>query len=90
MDLRELLNERKWHRGDLGSLHLVVRHRGAPEDERRIAGGAVLEIAAAGVFVEARDAEGEPIDDGRAFIPYHRFLRVIGPEGTLYARKEAP
>ncbi len=90
MDIRNLLNERKWRQADLSSLSLVVRHRGAPEDERRISGGSILEIAAAGVFVEARDAEGEPIDDGRAFIPYHRFLRVTGPEGLLFERKEAP
>ncbi len=90
MDFRELLNERKWHRGDLAALTLVVRHRGAPGDERRISGGSIFEIAAAGIFVEARDAEGEPIDDGRAFIPYHRLLRVLAPEGLLYERKEAP
>lgn len=88
MDLRNLLNNHKWHKGDLGQLTLVVRHRGAPRDERAIPGASIQEIAAGGVFVEARDAEGEPIDDGRAFIPYHRLLRVEGPEGLLYERRE--
>lgn len=89
MDFRSLLNDRKWHHADLEAISLVVRHRGAPDDQRRISGGAILEIAAAGLFVEARDAEGEPLDDGRAFIPYHRILAIRGPEGLLYERKEA-
>jgi uncharacterized protein (UPF0248 family) len=88
MDLRKLLNDHRWHTQDLATLRIVVRHRGAPDDERALSGASILEIAGNGVFVEARDADGEPIDDGRAFIPYHRFLRVRGPEGLLYERKE--
>jgi uncharacterized protein (UPF0248 family) len=86
MDLRSLFNARKWHTGDLAVLSLVIRHRGAENDERRVSGAGILEINGAGLIIEARDAEGAPIDDGRAFIPYHRLLRVVGPEGVLYEK----
>lgn len=88
MDLRKLLNDHRWHTHDLASLRVVVRHRGAPEDERALSGTSILEIAGNGIFIESHDEDGEPIDDGRAFIPYHRFLRVYGPGGLLYERKE--
>ena len=88
MDLRKLLNDHRWYTHDLDTLQVVVRHRGAPDDERTLSGASILEIASNGIFVESRDEDGEPIDDGRAFIPFHRFLRVVGPGGLIYERKE--
>lgn len=76
MDFRELFNRHKWRSEDLGALTLTIRHRGAPGDVRRLSGAEILEITAGGLFVRALDKEGKPVDDGRAFIPYHRLLRV--------------
>lgn len=89
MNFRDLFNRHKWHSGDLSALTVVIRHRGAPDDERRLSGATILEIGASGLIVEAQDAEGAPVDDGRAYIPYHRILRVIAPDAVLYT-KEPP
>ena len=87
MNLRDLFNERRWRSQDLERLVVVIRHRGAPEDERRIVGADILAVEGGGLTVVAVDASGAPVDDGRAFIPYHRVLRVYAPEGLLFARE---
>ncbi len=88
MHLRELLNDRKWHAGDLRSLAVTVRHRGSPGDERVVLGHEIVDIGPNGlrcaVDVEVYGVDG--VDDGTVFLPYHRILRVIGPEGVLWAR----
>ncbi|TNE84174.1 MAG: DUF504 domain-containing protein [Deltaproteobacteria bacterium] len=82
--LRELLNEHRWHSQDLAGLELTVRHRGAPGDIRVIPGFAIASITANGVNLVPADGEVEGV-----FIPFHRVLRVGGPEGeTLWARDE--
>jgi uncharacterized protein (UPF0248 family) len=80
--LRELLNRHRWHSKDLERLTIVVRMRGAPGDERAVSGKEVLDIQAAGLLVE--DQPGEAIDDGYWFLPYHRVVRVEGPNGTIW------
>jgi uncharacterized protein (UPF0248 family) len=92
MRLRDFFNEHKWYLDDLSSLRLIVRHRGDPEDEREIPGGCVLEVEGQGLLVKAmqgRDALGA-VMDGSVFIPFHRVLRVVGPEGTIWERNAAP
>lgn len=88
MSLRDLFNERRWRTQDLAALTVVIRHRGAPGDERRIAGADILAIEGGGLTVVAVDSEGQPVDDGRAFIPWHRVLRVVAPEAVLYVKEE--
>lgn len=87
--LREIFNRHKWHTGHLAVLTVFIRHRGAPGDERRLLGADIHEIGPRGLVVDAVDAEGEPVAEGRAFIPWHRVLRVVGPEGTLWERHGA-
>jgi uncharacterized protein (UPF0248 family) len=79
MNLRDLFNERKWHTGDLAVLTVVVRHRGAPGDERRLPGAQIVEIGSAGLVVDG----GE---EGSVFLPWHRVLRVVAPEAVLWER----
>lgn len=97
--LRELLNERRWHRGDLDTLEVVIRHRGAPRDERVVPGAAIADIGPRGLTVRHDVAVtlllgGDPDeapegDDGDVWIPYHRVLEVRAPAGTLWS-KPAP
>ncbi len=88
MTLRELLNEHKWHRGDLAALRVVVAHRGAPGGEREIPGKDIREVRAQGLLVEpVADIDApDDIADGSVFVPYHRVLRVLGPQGTLWTK----
>ena len=83
MNLRDLFNQHKWHTGDLGVLTVVIRHRGAPADEKRVSGAEILEIAASGLTVRSDE------DEAGVYIPFHRVLRVIAPEGVLF-EKEPP
>lgn len=49
---------------------LIVRHRGAPNDEAYITGSEIAEIRADGVVLSGTaDEEG-------SFIPYHRIIDV--------------
>ena len=84
--IRELLNERRWHQGDLAALELVIRHRGAPRDERVVPGAAILDIGPRGVTISEDIAAG---DGGDVWIPYHRVLAVRAPGATLWS-KPAP
>jgi uncharacterized protein (UPF0248 family) len=65
--MRDTLNSHKWRTGDLDRIVLVVRHRGAPNDEERISGSEIAEILAEGVQLAGEDG---------AFIPYHRILEI--------------
>lgn len=94
--LRELFNERKWHTGDLASLEVTIRHRGAPRDERLIPGHAITDVNGNGfTVVEAGEwsfsEEGEDApatSEGTFFVPWHRVLRVVGPDGVLFRKPE--
>lgn len=91
MWVRELLNDRKWHRHDLDKIDVLVRHRGAEGDERNIFGVDIREIRPGGLVIAADPAtygeDCEAVTDGTVFIPYHRVLRVSGPEGILWTRE---
>jgi uncharacterized protein (UPF0248 family) len=88
MNLRELFNDRKWHRGDLRELVVTVRHRGAPGDERTVLGGEITDIRPGGlvVAVDVEVYEDGGVEDGAVFIPWHRVLKVAAPEGILWER----
>ena len=86
MWVRELLNDRKWHHGDLDRLGILVRHRGAENDERIILGSEILEIRANGLLVAGDAVLDEDAEEGTVFLPWHRVLKVTGPEGVLWER----
>ena len=74
--LRDILNDHRWHTKDLPGLELTVLHRGAPGDIRVVPGFAIEGITASGIHLIPQDEEEEG-----AFIPYHRILRIDGPDG---------
>lgn len=81
--LRDLLNRARWGGGDLQDLEIVVVHRGAPGDRRALSGSRIVTVGPAGIELmpEASEEEG-------AFIPYHRFLAIRGPDGSLLWDRE--
>jgi uncharacterized protein (UPF0248 family) len=83
VNLRDLFNDRKWHTGDLAELRITVRHRGAPRDERVVRGASILEVQPRGLLLEASDLEEDDV-----FLPYHRVLRIEGPNGLLWTHDE--
>lgn len=88
MWLRDLLNERRWGRGDLDRIEVLVRHRGGEGDARVVRGVDVREIGPNGLLVAPDAGLGEEPTDGAVFLPWARVLRVIGPEGVLWLRRE--
>jgi uncharacterized protein (UPF0248 family) len=94
--LREIFNARKWHTGDLADVHVDIRHRGAPGDERTVYGADILEIRPGGLRVrvdpevydpELYEVSDDDLADGNAFIPYHRVLRVRARDGAVIWEK---
>jgi len=81
MSLRQIFNKHMWHTADLGSLSVIVRHRGAPCDERRISGSEISEIGPTGVLIAAWDDE-----DGATWIPYHRILEIRSERGVVWSK----
>jgi len=65
---REVLNRLKWSEGSLGRARITIIHRGAPGDQRVIAGSDIVSLGRG--FMTVRGAEG------KVEIPYHRVLRV--------------
>lgn len=68
--IRDELNRRKWQSLDLDKVTLIVRHRGAPNDEAPIRGAEIAEIRADGIVL------GSTGDDEGSFIPYHRIIAI--------------
>lgn len=92
--LRSLFNEWRWGRGALDALEVVIRHRGAPADERVVSGAVITALSAQGFHV-APSASWLPAESGTpdaVFVPWHRVLRVRGPDGELFRKpgEEAP
>jgi len=81
MSLRELFNKHMWHTADLGSLSVLVRHRGAPRDERRINGSEISEVGPTGLLIATWDDE-----DGATWIPYHRILQIRSAQGVIWSK----
>ena len=76
MTLRDFLNARRWHIGDLPDLTVVVRERGAPQDEDRVFGDEIAAVCAVGLELNDLGLKG-------GWVPFHRVLRVEGPSGAV-------
>ncbi|HEX6242877.1 MAG TPA: RNA 3'-terminal phosphate cyclase [Polyangiales bacterium] len=83
--LREILNRARWASDDLHTLELRVLHRGAPGDQRSIAGSSVMNVLAEGVEVAAN---ADDSDQESVFVPYHRFLAIHAADGALLWDKQ--
>lgn len=83
VSLRDILNRVRWRDDGLGALVVQVLHRGAPGDLREIAGTRIVAIRGGGIDVAP---EGEGVDP--QFVPYHRFLAIVGPDGGVLWSKE--
>ncbi len=75
--LRELLNRVRWRDAGLHAIEVHVLHRGAPGDRRVIPGSRITAARSAGIELTPETEEGDPI-----FVPYHRFLTIMGPDGV--------
>lgn len=76
--LRDILNRARWAAENLHDLELLVVHRGAPSDQRAIAGSRVLAVLPGGVEIAPDESDSES-----TFVPYHRFLSIRALEGAL-------
>ena len=76
---REVLNRLKWspEGGGLGDVDVIIRHRGAPGDEKRIPASTITDLGK-GSFQTPEST-----------IPYHRVLRITRGEAVLYRRISA-
>jgi len=86
--LRDILNRARWRDAGLHALEVHVLHRGAPGDRRVISGGRIAAVRSGGVELAPETDEGDPI-----FVPYHRFLEIVGADGAaIWSREggEAP
>jgi RNA 3'-terminal phosphate cyclase (ATP) len=81
--LRDILNRARWASGDLHTLRVVVVHRGAPNDQRVIAGGSILDVQPEGIELAPEEAEAESV-----FVPYHRFLAIRAADGCAIWDKQ--
>jgi uncharacterized protein (UPF0248 family) len=77
MKVRELLNKVKWdERFDFDQVEVVYRHRGAPNDLKRIYGREIVHIGKS--FLSLKGAE----------IPYHRIVKILYKGDVLFERKK--
>lgn len=76
---REVLNEMRWRHHDLEGARIRYVHRGAPGDERVVAGADVLRLETS--FLVLRDAHGE------TSIPYHRVFRIERGGEVVWERR---
>lgn len=81
--IRDLLNRARWRDADLHALEVHVLHRGAPGDRRVIAGSRIQAAKATGIELTPESDEADPI-----FVPYHRFLAIVGADGAELWSKE--
>lgn len=81
--LRDILNRARWRDAGLHALTLHVVHRGAPGDLRVIPGSRIAKVRSGGVDVTA-EAEGGEL----GFVPYHRFVAIVGADGATLWTKE--
>ena len=81
--LRDILNRARWRDAGLHALEVHVVHRGAPGDRRVISGGRITAATATGIQLAPETDEGDA-----SFVPYHRFLAIVGPGGAELWTKE--
>lgn len=75
--IRDLLNRARWRDADLHALEVHVVHRGAPGDKRVIAGSRIQAAKGNGIELTPENEESDSI-----FVPYHRFLSIVGSDGN--------
>ncbi|MFO7677293.1 MAG: RNA repair domain-containing protein [Thermoplasmatota archaeon] len=73
-NLRTILNEIKWTK-DIDKLEIYYRHRGAPDNTRKINGDAIVSIDTAS------------LDTKQSTIPYHRIHTIIYDNEIIFKRK---
>ncbi|RZN45179.1 DUF504 domain-containing protein [archaeon] len=84
MRAREMLNKLKWHPDYEARRYTVVYlHRGAPRNERAIAFEDIDELCTSDFRIVREDGI-------ESYIPYHRVLRIEGPDGKVVWRKRPP
>lgn len=79
---RETLNELKWSRHALERALITYRHRGAPHDERMVAGRDIVHLGRS--FFEISSAGPLP-----GLIPYHRVLAIELDGARIWERAAA-
>lgn len=81
--IRDILNKARWKDSDLHALEVHVLHRGAPGDRRVISGSRIQDVAANGINLTPENSDSDSIH-----VPYHRFLTILGADGTELWSKE--
>jgi RNA 3'-terminal phosphate cyclase (ATP) len=81
--LRDILNRARWRDAGLHALEIHVLHRGAPGDRRVIAGSRIAAVRSGGIDLLPESDEGDSV-----FVPYHRFLAIVGPDGVTVWSKD--
>lgn len=76
---REVLNELRWRDASLAEAEIWFVHRGAPGDERVVAGKDVARLAS--WYLVLRDERGDTT------IPYHRVFRIARAGEILWERR---
>lgn len=71
------LNKLKW-KGGLEKCKIIIRHRGAPQDEKTIQGRDIVQVKKSHIICR--------VDDKETFIPLHRILRVTLEGKVLWKR----
>ncbi|MEE9406298.1 MAG: RNA repair domain-containing protein [Candidatus Aenigmarchaeota archaeon] len=80
MMLQDILGKLKWS-GELKECEIIIRHRGAPNDELAISGDKVTEIKKSYFSYQGEEEE--------VTIPMHRILEVRKGLKTLWQKQSA-
>ena len=74
--IREILNELKWSKGELEDVEIWYIHRGAPNNTKIITGKEIISIDK--TFLQTIDA----------MIPHHRIFKIMLKNTILFERKK--
>ncbi len=81
MNPRDFLNKLKWHpEKKLEDAKIIIRHRGAPRDQKTIEGKDIEDLGSGFMKVKS--------DFKTVKIPYHRILKIKKAGETIW--KESP
>lgn len=76
----EELNKLKWT-GKLANARIIIRHRGAPNDEKLVLGKDIIEVHKA-YFLCTDSKTGE-----ETHIPMHRILKIESEDRLLWEKR---
>jgi len=79
----QILNKLKWH-GGLDECVIVIRHRGALNDEKTIFGSDVTEVKKSYFYYINK------INNQEVVIPLHRILRVMVKGKVIWEKRKIP